>query len=275
VENNNSRRNFLKSSLFVSAGTLLLPGAFGQQGGQVQTVAKIAQHNPEAIALGVIDSIMGLLPDGALPTWQQTNAAFANFVVAQQQVKATMIGRGLNPEATIEPVPKYVIPMYDFAPLSWNAFIDLEIEALAYIEPEAVPTDVTSALLNGGRVFLAKLAGVLGINDILQAFWAVLDDLAEGLLKKIAEAFKNKQWKLLTQLLGQLFDVITDPDFLYFLGQKVGTEKAKKIIGKILSKALPIVGWAVTIGQLVWAFAEQYLDIMSLEVGETYTPARA
>ena len=42
-----------------------------------------------------------------------------------------------------------------------------------------------------------------------------------------------------------------------------------------MSKALPIIGWAVTIGQLVWAVVERYLAIMSLEVGETYTPARS
>jgi hypothetical protein len=218
---------------------------------------------------------MNQLLDGFLPNWNQTNAAFASLTVAQQQVKATMIGQGLNPDETITPVPGYVIPKYDFAPLTWNQFIDLEVEALAEIEYEAVRSDLKSVLASASRVIIAKIAGVLGIKDIWDAFLDVIDDLAEGLLKKIADAIKNKQWKLLGQLLEQLFNLITDPDFLHFLGQKIGVEKAKKIIGKIISKALPIIGWAVTVGQLVWAVAEQYLAIMSLEASETYASARA
>lgn len=111
---------------------------------------------------------------------------------------------------------------------------------------------------NGVRYWLGKLFGILGIGDAYEAIIEILEKNWPTLLKEIAEAIAKRDWKKLAKLFKKLLDVLISKEFFKKLVAKVGLKTATKIVGKILARAVPFIGWAVLIASLVWAIAEEF-----------------
>jgi hypothetical protein len=57
----------------------------------------------------------------------------------------------------------------------------------------------------------------------------------------------------------KLLDIIISSEFFERLARRIGRAAAAKVVGKILAKFIPVVGWIWLIGAIIWAFAEEFI----------------
>jgi hypothetical protein len=109
------------------------------------------------------------------------------------------------------------------------------------------------------RKALAKLLAILGVTEFYEAFLAVLEQGWGNILKDLGEAITSRNWKRVRALLKKLLDIIISSEFFERLAARIGRAAAAKVVGKILAKFIPIVGWIWLIGSIIWAFAEEFI----------------
>ncbi|MFC1874174.1 hypothetical protein ACFLYX_02615 [Chloroflexota bacterium] len=117
----------------------------------------------------------------------------------------------------------------------------------------------TPSTPTGTRKWLAKLFAALGVGSIWQALLEVLEEGWAELFHSLGLAIKRRDWRSVKFLLRRLLNIFTSPAFRAKLIKKIGASAAAKLIGKILGRLLPFVGWALIIGTIVWAIVEQFI----------------
>lgn len=205
------------------------------------------------------------LPGTAKASNTQTAAFFDYACEIKEFVKefATSIGIDVNATITVEGEK---IDVYDWSCLDYASFEALvaqteqdliaQVPDLKAVVPSWVeamgPTDLA-------RKALAKILAILGVTEFYQAFLEVLEQGWGNILKAIADAIVARDWKKVRALLKKLLDIIISSEFFERLAAKIGRRAAAKVVGKILAKFIPIVGWIWLIGSIIWAFAEEFI----------------
>jgi hypothetical protein len=139
-----------------------------------------------------------------------------------------------------------------------------ELEALIAQQMPDLNTVVPSLVAGMGsvdlaRTLIAKLLAIFGLSEVLPAFWEVLEQGWGNILKELGEAIQARDWRRVRRLLKKLLDIIISQEFFNRLKQRVGAKLAAKIVGKILAHFIPVVGWVLLIGAIIWAIAEEFI----------------
>lgn len=100
---------------------------------------------------------------------------------------------------------------------------------------------------------LSKVIAGLGLKEIQDALFE--DEVIKGLVQGEVGAGGTK--KNLKDLIKRIIDHISSKEFSKKLSQKLGAKVAGKILGGLAARAIPILGWALVIGSVVWAILEQ------------------
>jgi hypothetical protein len=104
------------------------------------------------------------------------------------------------------------------------------------------------------RKILSKILALFGISEFAEVFAKLLAADLEGLAAAVLAA----NWRLVTTLFFKIIDAVFSRAFLTLLGENIGAKLAAKLAAKIASRFLPFIGWAILIGQLVWALGEEF-----------------
>jgi hypothetical protein len=107
---------------------------------------------------------------------------------------------------------------------------------------------------DSARKILAKLLALFGISEFAEVFAKLLAAELEGLTAAVLAA----NWRLVTTLFFKIIDSVFSRAFLTLLGENVGAKAAAKLGAKIASRCLPFIGWAILIGQFIWALGEEF-----------------
>jgi hypothetical protein len=134
---------------------------------------------------------------------------------------------------------------------SFSEFLALEQSNLAALNQGfAGVNDQATAL---AKRALAKLLGIIGIKDVAEVIYNLLNvELGE-----LGAALAAKNWKKAAAVTGKILKTLISPAFLKLLGEHIGVTRAGKIVAKIAGRLVPFVGWAILIGQLIWALGEE------------------
>jgi len=98
---------------------------------------------------------------------------------------------------------------------------------------------------------------ILGIADGIYSVWH--SECGE-LLKEIKQHIDNGEYRQAAKSLGKMFEKMQSKSFIKKIVEKVGPEKAGKLLKKIGAKCLPVIGWIYSTLDLIWTFVEQWLD---------------
>ncbi|MFN7022577.1 MAG: hypothetical protein ACK4WH_14800 [Phycisphaerales bacterium] len=205
------------------------------------------------------------LPGTAKASYSQTAAYFDNACEIKAFVKEFAQSIGIDTAATIT-VEGEKIDVYDWTCLNYSAFealvaqteqqLSVEVPDLKLVVPSWVaamgPEDLA-------RKALAKILAILGVTEFYEAFLAVLQEGWGNILKDLGEAITRRDWKRVRALLKKLLDIIISSEFFERLARRIGRAAAAKVVGKILAKFIPVVGWIWLIGAIIWAFAEEFI----------------
>lgn len=284
-----SRREFLHGGL-VAAGTLVPALSLAQ--GQVppETPTPPASSSPMDQAGTTLSQAMSQLTDGSLPTYQQTSNAFSLLGQAVSEANSALATQPFTAELYdvseewdfywIEDNDPPVLELPGVTVPSYQNFVAEE-----YAFAQTLPSDATlyamtptfqdeGGLSAGLRLALSKVLGVLGLKEIWQAVLDILETYYKTLWTAFWRAIKEKRWKDAIKFLTQLIKKMMSKRFKQVLIGRVGKSVAAKIIGKLAAKFVPVLGWAVVVGEIVWAVAEQYINLFS-NAEPTLQPATA
>lgn len=256
-----TRRALLKTTISSGGAVVLTPWL---SCGKAHAFSRISRGTSDDEFEQILEAVELALPDDLLPSRTDTDWAFAELSRARPMIRAAAIEMGIDVDNELE-VGGELIAEYDWEPRTYAELLALEeqiYDALGEI-PESNYGGIAG---DGLRRLFAKILAALGIRDAWNAFREVLEELGESILEAIGRAIRNKEWKKLRRLIGILIDLITSSKFKQRLAQRIGEAAAARIIGRILAKALPIVGWVILIAEFAWAIAEQFLRIAQTEL---------
>jgi hypothetical protein len=111
----------------------------------------------------------------------------------------------------------------------------------------------------GWRHWLGKLAGALGVGELWGSILEVLDESWPAIMKELGENLSTKSWKKAAGTIKRILSLIISEPFLEKLKKKIGGAVASRLIGKVASKFVPFLGWALVVGGIIWAIAEQFI----------------
>ena len=112
---------------------------------------------------------------------------------------------------------------------------------------------------SGMNRWLGKLLAALGVKDVWKAILEVLEGSWSHFLTSLSGAIARRDWGMVSGLLGDILKVMVSRPFLVELGEKIGVKAAARVVGKIVAKAVPLLGWGLLIGSLLWAIAEEFI----------------
>lgn len=201
-------------------------------------------------------------PGFARPPESYTRAHFAYFVELAAYAEYVCSLQGIDVDATVV-IGGDAIPIHDFSLLDYDDFIDEKTLIAAALEiaiPDieaAFPVFFVAFEADIGREVLSKFLAALGVKEVAQGLIETLETLHPTLIEQLAKAVNARRWGLVKKLLERLLNVVRSKKFYTTLASKVGETAARKAIGKIAAKFIPIFGWALLIGSFVWAIAEE------------------
>lgn len=103
-----------------------------------------------------------------------------------------------------------------------------------------------------GKVAVIKILSVLGAKEVSTAIYEVLSET--GWLDPRLWG-RREAPRTLERLLNWM---LRNPEFRRRLAAKIGAAAAARVIGKIAARFIPVLGWALLIGALLWACYEQW-----------------
>ncbi len=192
---------------------------------------------------------------GFAVTGSQVEANFAAFAAVLQNALAAHVG---NQACFAMAVPDYA----QF--LAREAAVLMEITGGLASTNIEVHMLMSTQMMSGDEGMLAllfsKLCALLDIAEDLKGLKEVFDaecgDLAKQ-MKKQLDAGKNKD---AAKTAGKILDKIASKKFAKKLTDKLGGKIAKKILKKIAAGCVPLLGWALLLGGLIWTLIEQLLE---------------
>lgn len=138
-------------------------------------------------------------------------------------------------------------------PVTFSEFLSLEQTNLAALNGTSGMASQAAADL--ARKAMAKILAAFGVGEAAEVFFALLD--LE--LKQLGTAIAAKNWRAAARVVGVILQTMVSRAFLVLLGERIGVAKAGRLIAKIAGRFVPFLGWALIIGQLIWAFGEEFL----------------
>lgn len=108
-----------------------------------------------------------------------------------------------------------------------------------------------------GKEVFFKICGALGIIEVYGTILEIFNKTRPKLMKELGEAMAKRNIKKLTKIIKKILKLMTSKRFLKLLTAKVGRKLAAKIVGKIAAKAIPILGWAMLIGNIIAVLISQ------------------
>lgn len=200
-----------------------------------------------------------------------TTCRFDHLKAVADYAKDVAAQSGIDVDQTVLIEGEYV-PVYDFSVPTYAAF-EAEattIKAVFDAGPDFLTTypilsdgwaqhdfNVAANVGDAAKWFASKLLAALGIKEAYAGFLVALEATAGGLLKALGRAIRNRNLKKVIKLIIKIIKVIAGKKFRQKLIQEVGEAAAKKIIGKILAKAVPFIGWIFLALALAWALLEE------------------
>lgn len=112
---------------------------------------------------------------------------------------------------------------------------------------------------DGIRHWISKIFAAFGLKDVWTAVLEIIDGDYPWLLETIYGRIRNRNWRGLKRNLKTLAEIFGTRSFKTKLAQKIGVTAAARAFGKIAAKFVPIVGWVLLIGQVIWAIAEEFI----------------
>jgi hypothetical protein len=201
-------------------------------------------------------------PGYVRPAESVVRAQFAYFVEVGAYAEYVCSLLGIDVDATVE-IGGDSIPVYDFSVLAYDDFIDektLIATAFAIAIPDikaAFPVFLVAFQADVGREVLSKLLAALGVKEVHQALLETFEAVGGTLVEDLGKAVRAREWGRVRTLLIRLLNLVKSKKFFQTLASKIGETAAKKVIGKVLARFIPFVGWALLIGSFVWAVAEE------------------
>ena len=151
-------------------------------------------------------------------------------------------------------------------------------------EPEAPPEDpeqeqkdkeTVPLVISGGAEEVAKflrehpklealaeiILGACGIEGILEL--ATTDARFLEIMAELQKAIKAKDVKKIEKILSVLIRYILSKGFRRKLKDKFGVKGLKRLLAKLLGRAVPVVGWLILIGSLIgliWVKWDKLMD---------------
>jgi hypothetical protein len=151
-------------------------------------------------------------------------------------------------------------------------------------EPEMPPEDpmqvqkdkeTVPLVISGGAEEVAKflrehpklealaevILGACGIEGILDL--ATTDARFLEIMAELQEAIKIRDVKRIEKILGVLFRYILSKGFRKKLKDKFGVKGLKRLLAKLLGRAVPVAGWLLLIGSvigLIWIKWDKLMD---------------
>jgi hypothetical protein len=236
------RRTFLSAA----TGAALVSGLAGEEKASSQVVPGTGE--PEIDLLDQADSYLqnAIANDSSIARnlnalnilYDQGNQLFLAIRAELDAIGFEFTLAGIVPDTT-SPLP------------SFSEFLALERSNLAALNQGfAGVNDQATAL---AKKALAKLLGIIGIGDVAEVIYQLLNvELGE-----LGAALAAKNWKKAAAVTGKILKALISPAFLKLLGEHIGTVRAGKIVGKIVGRLVPIIGWLILVGQLIWALKEE------------------
>lgn len=206
------------------------------------------------------------LPGISKPLFATVSALFAEACDMRVYVKDVASRMGIDVDAVVK-IDNEDIPIWDWQCITYPSFEAEAATASAAILAECPQfgTLYLQGFVNAigppeeARGILAKILTLFGVKEAYQAIIEILEAEQAALMEQIGQAARSRNWTLLRKLLKQLLDYIISNAFYQKLKDKVGEGVARKILGKILARFLPVIGWVVLIGSLIWAIAEEFI----------------
>jgi hypothetical protein len=201
-------------------------------------------------------------PGFVKPTEALTRAHFDYFIDVASLARNVSERLGIDVDASTI-IGGETVLVNDFSVLSYDDFIDEKTileTALAISIPDikaAFPAITIAFQADVSRTVISKLLVALGVKEAHQAFLECLEELLPTELEDLAKAIKARQWRRVGRLVKKVLTTITSKAFFNKFASKVGEVAARKIIGKIAAKFIPVVGWGILIASLIWAFGEE------------------
>lgn len=195
-----------------------------------------------------------LLPGKAVPSETMVKAVFNHCGEIMELAREAASRSGIKPDATVT-VEGETLPAHDFSSQTYEQFLKAEDEIEASVPKRE---GFAGGAADTAWTVVKKILGALGVPAAhIGAVKAVLQEMAGNDLNALVRHVKARQFSQAREPLKKILNVMRSKTFLSKLGKRIGVKAAGILATKIAAKFVPIVGWAVLIGQLVWAFSKQ------------------
>lgn len=195
-----------------------------------------------------------LLPGKAVPSETMVRAVFDHCAEILELARESASRSGIEPDATVT-VEGETLPAHDFSSLTYDQFLKAEDEIEA-----TVPKREGFAGGAGDTVWtvVKKIGSAIGVPiRHIGSIRAVLQEMAGNDLKVLARELKARRYSKAKAPLKRILNVMRSKTFRQKLIRHIGAKAAARVGANISAKFIPGVGWAVLIGQLLWAFGKQ------------------
>jgi hypothetical protein len=112
---------------------------------------------------------------------------------------------------------------------------------------------------SGIAKWIGKLLAALGVKDVWEAILDVLETDNPELLRELGEAIAQRNSGRIKTALGRILRFFASRPFFKALAKRIGEKEAERVVGKILSKFVPFLGWAIFIGCFIYAIFEEFV----------------
>ncbi len=122
--------------------------------------------------------------------------------------------------------------------------------APAHLPSTSIVVDILSKLLSA--------ISIAASTEVINGFIEVLNNgLGKAFWGQFAQAVNNRAWGRVRGMLKQLLEALTDKRFANALAKRIRSKTAKELVKKVASKFIPLIGWAILIGAIVYVFGKQ------------------
>jgi len=205
-----------------------------------------------------------LFPSAEMPTHDETVAAFDRLKNLSDYGRSVFSGMGVdvNDESRYDwQFPTYA--EFDVEVMKIESYLNssgvgpgsFAVFSSAYVEVD----QGQGKKGNRNTTIMSKLAAALGVREGWQGIVAVLEAEYPELVRALARNLALKRWGRVATVLKSILKVMMTRAFWKALAKKVGAKTTQKIMGRIMARWVPFLGWILIIGSFIWAFAEQLL----------------
>lgn len=199
------------------------------------------------------EAIIEQIPDGGVVAHDTVASIFARFSAISSEAKNLIVR-----------TDDEFLPTYDFDLLDYRDFHNESVIEIGLLQDKKTQDNDNSFTVP--KILIHKIiAGLVGWT-YAKAF---LDSILEYLPKTVGileTAIARKEWKkALTIVIDILEKIVRSSDgrkkFLEILSKKVSTKWAGSLIAKLAGKCIPIFGWILLAGEIMYAIIAEFVEV--------------